>query len=316
MADEAGEFLKKLGMKGEDKPKDQWLDFVRPSTVTLILGSKGSGKSGCGYYLLEKAGLHFQLTPVVVNLPRDKAALLPDYFNITTLEGLKHTQDCVALVDEGTTMIPAGQRKLEELVKSFVALSRQRNQIILFIFHASSDVGSRILRGMDNILIKEPSLRQIQYGSKDPFCRSLLTEAKERFKSLADMGEDTRRYTYVDCEKPAFRGMLKNGLPSFWTEDLSKAWADTDNQLLTLDILNIPGTPLKQELTTEERLLSYGAPAELHQAIIEMDRNHSLEELRNMCREKGLATTGDKKKLASQLLMEETDGEPRVDSQS
>jgi len=47
--------------------------------------------------------------------------------------------DGVILIDEGTTTIPAGA-KLEKMVKGYVALSQQRNQIILFIFHASSDV--------------------------------------------------------------------------------------------------------------------------------------------------------------------------------
>lgn len=316
MNDQAGEFLKKLGMKGDEQPKDMWLDLIRPSTVSLILGYKGTGKSGLGYLLLDKLSKAHSLLPIAVNLPREKRYLLPENYALKSLEELKHTQDAVALIDEGTTMLPAGQRKVEEMVKSFVALSRQRNQIIIFAFHSSSDVGSRILRGVDAILLKEPSLRQIQYGSKDNFCRALLTEAKERFKSLADMGEDTRKYTYVDCEKPPYRGMVKNELPEYWTEDLSKAWADTTEPHALSLILNIPGTPLKQELSTEERLQTYGVPSELHKAVIEMDKKYNLEELRHLCREKGLPTTGDKKKLASALLMEETDGEQRVDSQS
>ena len=59
---------------------------------------------------------------------------------------------------------------------------------------------------------------------------------------------------------------------------------------------------VKRELTTEERLQSYGIPSELHKSVIEMDEKYSLEELRALCREKGLATTGDKKKLASSLM--------------
>lgn len=317
MNDQASEFLKKLGMKGDEQPKDVWLELIRPASVSLILGNTGTGKSGLGYCLLDKLSKAHSLLPIAVNLPREKRYLLPENYAVKSLEELKHTQDAVALIDEGTTMLPAGERKLEEMVKSFAALSRQRNQIIIFIFHASSDVGGRILRGVGAILLKEPSLRQIQYGSKDVFCRAILTEAKERFKSLADMGEDTRKYTYVDCEKPQFRGMAKNDLPGYWTEDLSKAWADTtESHTLALDILSIPGTPLQQELSTEERLQTYGVPSEMHKAVIEMDKKYNLEELREMCRGKGLPTAGDKKKLASILLMEETDGEQRVDSQT
>ena len=40
----------------------------------------------------------------------------------------------------------------------------------------------------------------------------------------------------------------------------------------------------------------------LWQRAIEMDKLHSLEELRGMCQQKGLSTSGDKKKLAMSLL--------------
>lgn len=297
------QFLQSLGM-GQGEEKDTWLDIVALATVSLILGKKGLGKSGLGYFLLDKVSRKHSLMPVAVNLPRDKQPLLPENYVITTLEELKHMGDVVALIDEGTTTLPAGQAKLEEMVKSFVALSRQRNQVIIFVFHASSDVGSRILRGVDNILVKQPSQRQIQYGSKDAFCRALLTEAKERFTSLAEIGEDPRKYTFVDAETPPFRGILKNDLPDFWTEELSKAWAETyDAATLNLDTLI--GKPAVKPETTEERLLKQGVPRELHNAIINMDRDHSIEELRQMCRDKGLPTSGDKKKLAASLIMAE-----------
>ncbi|HUU65415.1 MAG TPA: hypothetical protein VMW37_04840 [Dehalococcoidales bacterium] len=307
------DFLSSFGM-GQSEEKDTWLDIIRPTTVSLILGQKGLGKSGLGYFLVDKVSRQYSLTPVAVNLPRDKQPLLPEHYVIKTLEELKHTGDVVALIDEGTTTLPAGQAKLEELVKSFVALSRQRNQVIIFVFHASSDVGSRILRGVDNILIKRPSQRQIQYGSKDAYCRALLIEAKERFQSLAEIGEDPRKYTFVDAETPPFHGILKNDLPDFWTEDLSKAWADTYNSaMFTLESLN--GKPAVQAQTTEQRLLKYGAPREIHERVISMDREHSIEELQQMCRDKGLPTSGDKKKLASSLIMSEGEnGEQGMDS--
>ena len=152
-----------------------WLDIIKPSTVSVILGRKGMGKSALAYYLTELTSIEYGLLPVVVNLPEEKRHLLPNNFVIKLLDDVNHLEDSVVIIDEGTTMLPAGQRKLEELVKGFVALSRQRNQIVLFIFHSSSDVGSRILRGMDVILVKEPSRRQIQFGSKDNWFGELLT---------------------------------------------------------------------------------------------------------------------------------------------
>jgi len=226
------EFLKSLGMGG-DKNEVKWHDIVRPSTVCLILGRKGEGKSALGYFLMEEMSKHNSLLPVVINLPREKQPLLPESFVIRSQRDIPSISDAIVLIDEGTTMIPAGQRELEELIKGYVALSRQRNQIILLVFHASSDVGSRILRGMDAILIKEPSMRQIQHGAKDSWWKALLTEAKERFESLRELGANTKQYTFVDSEVPEFRGILPNPLPSFWTDALSKAWANVDTTIAT-----------------------------------------------------------------------------------
>lgn len=222
------EFLNSLGTGGDkDSEKPAWEDLLRPSQVGLILGNVGSGKSGLAYYLLEHLSTKYELLPVVVNLPREKRDLVPENWIIKTLEDIQHTENACVLIDEGTTALPAGS-KVEEMVKAFSSLARQRNQIILFIFHSSSDAGSRILRGVHTLMFKEPSQRQIEWGSKDNWIRGLLTEAKEKFRAIAELGGDAREFTFVDCEKPEFRGMVRNPLCTFWTDDLSKAWSGVD----------------------------------------------------------------------------------------
>jgi len=198
----------------------KWEEIIHLSTVNLIVGFKGKGKSGLAYWLTETIAPSLDLLPVVVNFPRDKQELLPDNFVIKDLDDALLTERALILVDEGTTQLPAGS-KLEEFIKGCSSLSRQREQIVLFIFHASRDVGSRIVRGLDAILIKEPSKRQIQQGSKDKWFQALLWKAKAAFKQVPD---DHRGWTYVDSEEPEFEGLLGNPLPSFWSEDLSKAW--------------------------------------------------------------------------------------------
>ena len=241
---DVSEFLRKLGMKDqEDKPTVKWQEIIKPATVSVILGRKGYGKSALAYWLCDALSKQHSLLPIVINLPRERRGLLPQNFVIRGLDDIPRLSDAVILIDEGTTMLPAGQKKLEEMVKGYVALSRQRNQIILFIFHASSDVGSRILRGIDVILIKEPSQRQIQHGAKDSWWHELLSEAKERFEVLADMGLNPKEFTFVDAEEPEFRGMLKNPLPDFWCEELSKAWAGVNN--LEPDLFSPGAEPLK-----------------------------------------------------------------------
>lgn len=193
----------------------KWTNLIYPHTANIILGKRGSGKSALAYYLVEEISQKCNLLPRIANYPQNKRYLLPPEFDTITLDDLA-TPNTVILIDEGTTFLPAGGAKLEEMVKGCQALVRQRNQVILFVFHASSDVGSRILRGMDCIMVKKPSSRQIQWGSKDEFCRELLVEAREKIHS--------KKQTLVECEEPEFRGVMNNRLPSFWSEELSEVW--------------------------------------------------------------------------------------------
>lgn len=305
------DFLWNFGMSEEyqSRSQDNWQEIIRPSTVSVILGNKGTGKSALAYYLAETLGAHYNLLPVVVNLPFSKRSLLPDSFAIRNLDEVKTLENSIATIDEGTTMIPAGQKKLEELVKGFVALSRQRNQIILFVFHASSDVGSRILRGVDVVLLKEPSRRQIQFGAKDNWFRELLVEAKDKFKALEQMGADKRKYTFVDSEDPDFRGILQNDLSSFWGEELSKAWAAVDLEDVTQKQAKSPVATESGEETTKEyydtkigHLFPEGITDEILDILMDYDGAYNLEQLKEMCRASGVSLGGDKKILAAKLL--------------
>jgi hypothetical protein len=221
------DFLKQRGMKeDEDEQKvkqPSWLEIISPPKVIIILGYIGKGKSGLAYYIAETLAKVYDFTGVVVNLPDNRANLLPANFKIKTLEEIEECENSVIIIDEGTTKLPAGS-KMEDLIKGYQSLSRQRNQVIIFIFHSSRDAGSKILRGVGPILIKEPSRRQIQFGSKDNWMKELLETAKEKFITIKEMGSDVREYVFVDSEEPDFQGIMKNDLPSFWSEELSKAW--------------------------------------------------------------------------------------------
>jgi len=72
------------------------------------------------------------------------------------------------------------------------------------------------------------------------------------------------------------------------------------------------GNPLRvmvEEPTTEERLEAKvgelfpgGITGEILAECIEMDGKYTMEELKNMCREVGLSTSGSKKELAAKLI--------------
>ena len=218
----------------------KWTDIIRVSTVNIIVGKKGMGKSALAYFLLEKVAAEYHLKPVVVGIPREKRHLLPDITIAESIDDAVMMENACILIDEGTLMLPAG-KDLERLVMSVLSLSRQRHQIVFFVFHSSRDVGSRILRGIDTVLVKTPSKRQIDQGSKDNWWYSILTEARSKLRTK----KDAKRYVYVDCEEPEFRGLMENGLPSFWSEELSEVWAGIKLSQETRSNFAAPDEPLE-----------------------------------------------------------------------
>jgi len=195
-----------------------WRDVVYPKTANLIIGAKGSGKTGLGFYLIEMVRTEYGLSPKLVNFPEEFKDLVPPEYEIISLGEIADVPNSVILIDEGTTFLPAGRSKLEEMVKSMQSMSRQRNQVILIIFHASSDVGSRIMRGLDVIMIKRPSKRQIQFGSKDNETKALLRRARKKIPHYR------KDLVLVDADEPEYSDIMSNDLPPFWSDELSTAW--------------------------------------------------------------------------------------------
>jgi hypothetical protein len=278
-----------------DKENNLWYDLIKPTSVNLILGRKGMGTSALGYFLLENIGRHYDLLPIVVNFPREKQNLLPDNFVISSFDHAIGVENSIMLIDEGTTMIPAGQTKLENTVKAFQALSWQHNQIIIFVCHTSVDVGSRTLRGIHTTLLKEPSSRQIQHGSNGSWWYELLLEAKGKFKTIGDMGEDKRKYTYIDCDDPEFHALLSNPVCSFWTGELSHAWAgiQIENKEQQQQILEFKEGTIETVEQLRQRFKEQG---------LQDPYWHNVNELQAMCREKGLSISGNKNDLVLRLF--------------
>lgn len=324
---EVDKLLHSLGMKSEPNTPnfDTWDKIIQRNSSYVIFGDIGTGKSGLAYWLLEHYSEKYNLQPAVVGLPQDKIALLPSNFMPLGQpdECSKH-ENTITFIDEADLQLPIEDTKARKYVINFLSQVRQRKHIFILAFHFPRLALGRYLPFFAGFLHKRPPyLYELASKSKGDALMEMMQRAEERFAELApsDWEPDEQHnqppsvlnHTYVVAPRIRWQGMIENPLPSFWTQDLSEIWSGTEiekpksKSQLALDILRIPGTPLKQELSTEERLQTYGVPAEMHKAVIEMDKKYSLEELREMCRGKGLPTAGDKKKLASILLMEETE---------
>jgi hypothetical protein len=138
--------------------------------------------------------------------------------------------------------------------------------------------------------------------------KALLETAKEKFKTIREMGNDVREFVFVDCEEPEYQGIMKNELPSFWSEDLSKAWAGTDQNstvkpvkpMLAIEIIEDPPQLSPDEAVSWQ--LQPLLPNYSQERILAIEAKWSKEELQDIAEKNNLRRSGGKDLLVRKLL--------------
>ena len=195
-----------------------WSDIVPHPSVSLITGRRGSGKSTLAYHLLEEFSRQRDLVACVMGLPSEKQHLLPKGY-VLAQEPSEFPERACILVDEGSLSFHArrSHSPLNVLMDNMVSLSRQREQTLIVISHFMRKLDINIVTELDALLMKEPSLLHNRMERAE--VKDMTREAFTAFRRLSG---DRRSFSYVISE--GFQGMMQNPPPSFWSEDLSKAW--------------------------------------------------------------------------------------------
>ena len=186
----------------------------------LITGKRRSGKSCLAYHILEKFSIEWKIPCFVVSLPKEKHQLLPSFIKpVDTVEELP--ESCIALVDEGSLKYHAHlwQQKETVVMDRMLSVSGQKKQTFIFISHTMRKFAVTLLLEIDLLLCKEPSLLHSKLERSE--VRKITEEVTREFKKLPK--DDVKKSVYVISEE--FVGFIRNPKPSWWTEELSEAYA-------------------------------------------------------------------------------------------
>lgn len=198
----------------EGSPGDfeNWL-YSSKSTVGIILGSRGSGKSALGMRLLEnwvaKGARAFAMG--------FDAAAVPEW--ITCVEGIENAENgSVLLVDESGIEFSSrsSMSDANKLLSKLLLISRHKDISLIFIAQNSANLEINSIRQADYLLMKKPSLLQKDFERNK--IRDMYADVDKDFRELSS--EKGLVYVYSD----RFRGFASNTLPSFWSERASKAY--------------------------------------------------------------------------------------------
>jgi len=207
-------FVEIKSKKGDTGNFEKYL-FSNKSTIGLILGARGTGKSALGMRLLENFS---SKTGKNIYAMGFDAASLPRWINVVdSIDQIKNNS--VILIDEGG--IEFSSRKAmtnaNKLLSEILLIARHKDLNVIFITQNSANLEVNAIRQADYLLLKPSSLLQKDFERKK--IKEVYESVDEEFAQLK--GTQGLLYIYSD----AFRGFATNSLPSFWSESVSKGYA-------------------------------------------------------------------------------------------
>ena len=234
----------------------QWLENIPHPSAIGILGKRGSGKTATGFELLEL--LKYKLKAWVFGFPQEKRKLLPDYVGfVDNLEDLQEIpEDSVVLFDEAHLHFHSRRSQNEAglMIGSLLNLSRQKGLTLIFIMQESRQVDKNIISGINVFVIRDFGMHQMKFDR--PELKDMLKEAKNKLASLPKEGKKKTAYLYSpDCD---FAGLMEISLPTFWSEQLSRAYGQAVNLGMKMDMQFPKPTPKKEKIKRAKELRNQG----------------------------------------------------------
>ncbi len=185
------------------------------SSVGIILGARGTGKSALGMRILENVHAKTKRKVAAMGFQNES---LPRWIKVVERTDEIENGSFV-LVDEGGIVFSARKAMSDanKILSELLLISRHKDLSILFISQNSANLDVNAIRQADYLLLRKSSLLQ-----KD-FERKKIKEVYEAARGLFEKHLDERqKVTYIYSDD--FEGMVSNVLPSFWSEEASKAF--------------------------------------------------------------------------------------------
>ncbi len=188
--------------------------YSKKSTIGLILGSRGSGKTAIGMKILQNFASKTDRTVYAIGFEKET---LPKWINVA--EDIKKiNENSFVLIDEAGIEFSSrnSMKNANKVLSQIILISRHKNHSILFISQNSSNIEINTIRQSDYLILKKPSLLQLDFERNK--IKEIYLETKEKFKKYEN--ELGLSYIYSDW----YSGFISNSLPSFWMEEISKSY--------------------------------------------------------------------------------------------
>lgn len=189
--------------------------FDNKSTIGIILGARGTGKSAIGMFLLENFAAKTNKNLYALGF---KQSALPNWIQVvSTIEEIENNS--ILLVDEGGIEFSSrnAMSNSNKLLSDILLVARHKDLSVMFITQNSSNLEVNAIRQADYLILKPSSLLQKDFERKK--IQQIYSSVESDFEELK--GEVGLTYLYSD----KYSGFVSNNLPSFWTDKISKSYS-------------------------------------------------------------------------------------------
>jgi hypothetical protein len=193
------------------------------------MGAKGKGKSALAHSIAQSVhtrrdwGAVLHLPRVPGKLQREIQKLLPKWIEVVTSTE-QWPKNSVVIYDEAAQTAHARRTQSGDAVEldNLMAISRQRNQVIIFVAHHSRKIDPNIIRDIDRIVWKSPTFAHWIFERNE--LTDFVLKAVDFFQALTP-AKAKRTNLIMDFHSFKF-GQFTNSLPSYWSEKLSHLFED------------------------------------------------------------------------------------------
>ena len=155
--------------------------------------------------------------------PKKARKLLPSTIkHIDSIKELQKLKGYLVVADEMAIHANAREHQSDanrELFK-LMAVSAQCHQLLLLICQHTRQLDVGLAMEPDLVIFKQPSLLHIRFARPE-----LKQEVEEAWQAFIKAKGNKKAWSYIVDFHDGRKGFLRNRLPSFWSEELSEAYA-------------------------------------------------------------------------------------------
>jgi hypothetical protein len=188
--------------------------YKNKSTIGIILGARGTGKSAIGMRLLENFMVNTDKQIYALGF---KQSSLPKWVKV--IKDIKEIENnSIILLDESGIEFSSrtSMSSANKLLSELLLISRHKDLTVLFIAQNSSNLEINAIRQADYLIMKPSSLLQKDFERKK--IKEIYSKIEDDFCELEDPG-----LTYIYADN--YCGFVSNSLPSFWSDKVSKGYS-------------------------------------------------------------------------------------------